>query len=203
MPPYCIFIITAFFFGALAAVFLLVFILGLIMKWRKWKWIGGISFAICSGMVLLSIAGMFFVMFMIFVQEELPRTRHKPEIKDVAGIYHFKKITGAYAPQIKKSIASEISITLREDGSFDINNLPSKLFDFYASDDSYGSGSGTWKLNCDKGLLTTWNINLNFTQPERLGLNLMLRKQKPPYSLYIYAGDPDEGRFFRFEKDKQ
>jgi hypothetical protein len=209
MPPYCIFIITAFFSGALAAIFLLVFILGLILKWRKWKWVGGISFVVCSGIVLAAIAGCFLVMLMIFIQEELPRTRHKPEIKDIAGIYHFKGITGGYSPKIEKSITSEMSITLQEDGSFDINNLPSKRLDFNASEDSYGSGSGTWELDCDKGLLNTWNITLNFTQSEGLGSIkgsaidfLILRKQKPPYSIYIYLGDPDEGRFLKFEKEK-
>jgi hypothetical protein len=211
MPPYCIFVITAFLFGALAVIFLPVFILGLIMRWRKWKWVGGISFVACSGMVLLSIAGCFFVVFMIFVQEEVPRTRHKPEIKDVAGVYHFKGITGTYPPKIKKSIAPEMSITLREDGSFEVKNLPSNLFDFYASEDSYGSGSGTWELEGKKGFLENWTITLRFTTREGLDSTrggffayrmLILRKQKPPYSIYIYLGDPDEGRFLKFEKEK-
>jgi hypothetical protein len=206
MPPTICFAFIALAFGFLALIFLTVFIIGLIAKSRLLKIIGGFPLAVSIGMVFMAVTGTLLYVVMIFVTDELPRTRTKPEIKDLAGVYRVSKQTGTFVHKINTSILSEMSITLREDGSFKVNSIPLNSF---KNEYNFCSGTGTWKLERDRGWHNPWVLTLSFTESKGsdfengrfVCINLFqLRNRKAPYIIYIILGDPDEGRGLKFEK---
>ena len=83
-------------------------------------------------------------------------------------------------------------ITLSDDGSFEIVNMPDWWNNgFGDSQRGFSSFSGRWALSNNAGY---WRIGLSFFNTRRF-INLVGHKLggSPPYYLEVLVGDPDSG----------
>ena len=95
---------------------------------------------------------------------------------------------------------SKHELVLLDDGSFSMLNMPDWWSDgFGRSRKGFESGSGTWSIS-QQG---SWCVYLVFKSPitrSGYGVSLNLRRQKPPYLIHIFLGDPDEWQAILFER---
>ena len=143
---------------------------------------------LCSG-ILLFIAG-------CGVWQELHFTKNKPKESDLIGIYlpdvkTQKLITkdGGYAP-------ANCQIKVGADGKIEFTNMPDWWHDgFGKSHRKLESTNGTWSLEKYDNY---WQIVWEHEKTVDLGLHLL--REKPPYRIHIYVGDPDSQCFMIFER---
>lgn len=80
-------------------------------------------------------------------------------------------------------------------------NLPDSVWNFGTAGGKFESGSGTWSIEKDNG---AWCIGLYFTELNGVADNsrtfLYLYGKKPPYLVYFYIGDPDDGWTLTYER---
>ena len=151
---------------------------------------------------LLKAAVFFTVLFIIFSavcchgidSAELDFTRNEPAKADVVG--KWVSATGRLGQGA--SGTPEREIDLREDGSFSVVDFPTSPNVPGASAKGLLTGSGVWHLDKDLDGYTVWIINLDFANHHRETVHL--RRQKPPYLIHIFIGDPDSGQAALFAR---
>jgi len=100
------------------------------------------------------------------------------------------------------------SITLLGDGTIIITNIPDWwLTSFGKPQGGFDAGRGTWTIEKHQ---EWWALSVGFHDTEGfssinhnsggLGTQMMLVGQKPPYSIYLTVGDPDEAKGMLFER---
>jgi len=122
-------------------------------------------------------------------------TRDEPAGADVVG--KWIPVTG-HLSQAGASGIPEREIDLRKDGSFSVVDLPTSPEVPGVSARGLLTGSGVWHLDKDLDGYTVWVINLDFASHHREMVHL--RRQKPPYLIHIFIGDPDSGQAALFER---
>lgn len=98
------------------------------------------------------------------------------------------------------------TLTLREDGTFDLINMPDWwLNDFGDSRRGFYSGSGTWEVGKDSQ--GYWIIELQFNSLSGPISNrqpsFFIGQEKSIYYLYAVIGDPDTGNVIAFERSHE
>lgn len=99
------------------------------------------------------------------------------------------------------------SIIVYADETFDIVNMPDwwvpNNAGYGVSNGGFDSGKGNWSISSSSGL---WQIRFGFETGtfnsinEPFGITLDLGGEQPPYTIWIYIGDPDTGRVMVFEQ---
>ena len=213
MSPYFPFLLVGFFFGFLSIVFLLVLVFGILMRSLALKLIGGIALCVSAGLVGLCVIACIYIGICDYITLVAgPNTRTKPNLQDLVGVYRPTREKFRFIRKGNSLSIHETSLTLHADGSFEMKDIPAEWFDWSSEAKSrLGSGSGKWELDSHKyGRIRHWGLELSFTSSEGLTSTsrngrfvysmLSLRKQKPPYDIYMTLGDPDGGRGLQFER---
>ena len=130
--------------------------------------------------------------------KELNFTRKKPENADLVGTWTpnsdtLKEIrTRGHYPQ------AQHEIVLRADGTFSIRNMPDWWTNgFGESGRTFSSFDGRWDLEEGKDGWTIWEIAL---RTPTFGTSINVYQQKPPYSLFIRVGDPNNADAMIFDR---
>jgi len=135
-----------------------------------------------------------------FNPAELNFTWRKPVRSDLVGTWVPTSDSLSDLQKRGGYIISKHELTLREDGSFSLLNMPDWwLNDFGESRHGFDSGSGTWSLTQNGN----WQVYLTFKKLRSwtaFGAPLNLRRQKSPYLIHIYVGDPDDWHAMLFER---
>jgi hypothetical protein len=161
---------------------------------RRAQWVGlPIAFVTALGACSLAFCGL--CQWVLF---EPGTTQREPTKDDVVGTW---SPTDYSLQQMRDEGGYEISthtLTFREDGTFEMTNMPDWWLDFGESTGGFYSGSGTWEL-------FHWTIELHFTSlPGHTGLvtNLYVGERESRYFVYDFIGDPDSGKVMKFEKQQ-
>jgi len=125
--------------------------------------------------------------------------KNRPEQTDLVGKYipttdtlQFIRSEGGYE-------VIDISITLLQDGSFEMINMPDWWCEpFGESNGGFDSGRGKWQVAKRQ---EWWVIELDFSSenPPTGFTSVPLVGEIPPYRLWFYVGDPDSGDVMIFE----
>jgi hypothetical protein len=133
---------------------------------------------------------------------ELQFTRRQPSKADLIGKW---VPTPKSLREMKERDGLTISkheLDLHADGSFSATNMSDWWGDFGGESRMIlQSGLGawdTWDIQSVNDGFTVWVINLDFLNRHRVPLHL--RRQNPPYLIYIYVGDPDSGGAILLER---
>ena len=126
--------------------------------------------------------------------KELNFTRSKPKKEDLIGVWTPDKETLRDIRTRGHYPETEHEIILREDGTFSIRNMPDG---FGESGGKFESVDGRWDLKEEKDIWTIWSISLE-TSKELMSINVY--RQKPPYSIFIRVGDPNNGDAMIFDR---
>lgn len=134
-------------------------------------------------------------------------TMTQPETNDVVGVYVPDTNTIALISKERHYGPARTSITLLDDGTIIITNIPDWWLTFGESHGGFDSGHGTWSIQKHQ---EWWTLSVGFTdttqfasltnKPEGMGTEMMLVGEKPPYKIHLALGDPDSGRSMEFEK---
>ncbi len=126
----------------------------------------------------------------------------KPADGELVGTW---TLTPATTDKMRSEGGYEISthsLTLRNDGSFEIVNMPDWWFNFGHSNKGFYSGSGTWRVV--KNSQGYWTIEVRFTSlpgyTSGLVTSFYIGQDKSGYYIYDFIGDPDSGDVMMFEK---
>jgi len=134
-------------------------------------------------------------------------TTKKPKIADITGTYKFQEQSVYDSPLIKSALVS--TITLKSDGTFEVNNMPDLVSNRTGSrlvkDLPLVSKLGKWDMQTigsvdnDFGKAKpNWGIKLD-GMPESLTY-IGFMNNSPPYKLIITYDDPDLGQVMIFSK---
>jgi hypothetical protein len=92
------------------------------------------------------------------------------------------------------------TLTFRDDGTFELANMPDWFGFPGIPTGGFWSGSGTWGIEEYSG---KWQVSVYYTTAQyegTCGTLLHIGGREPPYYIWTYAGDPDAGRVMVFEK---
>lgn len=93
------------------------------------------------------------------------------------------------------------TLTLRDDGTFEMVNMPDCWGPAEPSTGGFVCGSGTWEMREYPG---EWELFVHFTSlrnyPDGLYTVFDIGGQEPPYYIWVWAGDPDAGMVMVFER---
>lgn len=137
--------------------------------------------------------------------DELNFTRRQPATTNIIGTWIPNRQTLDDMRKIGGYTISVHELTLSSNGLFWMTNMPDWWTNgFGSSGKTFDSGGGNWKLNKIEEGLSHWEIDLWFTNSEGKANFVMteihLQRQKRPYSIHLYRGDPDEGTAMYFER---
>lgn len=134
-------------------------------------------------------------------------TTTQPKTNDVVGVYVPDTNTVALISKEGHYGPASPSITLLDDGTIIITNIPDWWLTFGEPRGGFDSGRGTWSIQKHQDW---WVLSVGFTdttqfasltnKPGGLGTEMMLVGEKPPYKIHLTVGDPDAGRGMEFEK---
>jgi len=126
----------------------------------------------------------------------------KPTQIDMTGIWEVDKFSYDLI-QEKGYERKKVELKLKENGTFEITNLPNFINVFDQTTEKYVNTNGTWKIGKDfKG--EKWVLNMSFDKS-----NLYEKGMSTSYDLYIqedgiiiwnFIGDPDSGERFLYKK---
>ena len=126
----------------------------------------------------------------------------RPEESDLVGTWTFSAATLA---DMRTNGGYEItthSLNLRNDGTFEIVNIPDWWLNFGHSSHGFYSGSGTWSVV--KDFQGHWVVEVRFTSlpgyESGLLTSLRIGQSKASYYIYDFIGDPDSGHVMVFER---
>jgi hypothetical protein len=136
-------------------------------------------------------------------------TKTEPQPEKVAGTYLPTKETLLLIKNIGLYDLQNISISLHSDGTFEMQNMPDWwITDYGVSNGGTDSGKGKWRVHKTTGG-DWWQLELEFVSgtfsskeylSEGFYTEMHLSGEQPPYSLWVYVGDPDKGRVMIFEQ---
>jgi hypothetical protein len=87
MSPYFPFLLVGFFFGFLSVLFLLVLVLGILMRSLALKRIGGVALCGSAGLVGLCVIACIYIGIYDYITLVAgPNTRTKPNMQDLVGV---------------------------------------------------------------------------------------------------------------------
>jgi hypothetical protein len=135
------------------------------------------------------------------LREKLATPRQAVSEEDILGTW---TLDSASLERMEDEGGYEISthtLTFRDDGTFDLLNMPDWCGPGGGPAGGFYSTSGTWKLTGYEG---EWQIFVHFDSvpefPDGVYTQFAIGGQEPPYYIWMYAGDPDAGRVMVFEK---
>ena len=133
---------------------------------------------------------------------ELSFTRARPDPSALVGIWVPTTETLADMRDVGGYPISKHELRLQADGQFSMTNMPDWWREgFGRSSGTFESGAGKWELREEDGAVgPAWVIDLEFPQ---YGTSVHLVRQKDPYMIHVYIGDPDSGHAMLFERTAQ
>jgi hypothetical protein len=129
-----------------------------------------------------------------------------PNRADLVGVYRPTADTLTYIRKEGGYAERDISLTLKADGTFEVENLPDWWrSDFGHPEGGFDSGSGKWDIEKSQDW---WGLNLSFSDMKRFakpaddgrGAGATLIGHAAPYDIAFTVGDPDSGHEMRFER---
>ena len=138
--------------------------------------------------------------------DELNFTRKQPAVTNIIGTWIPSQQTLNDMRKIGGYVISTHELTMSSNGQFWMTNMPDWWTNGWGqSHKSFESGGGNWKLEKDTDGLSNWEISLWFTNSagnfERVDHGVLHpMRQKPPYLIHIFRGDPDSGDAMYFER---
>jgi hypothetical protein len=137
-------------------------------------------------------------------------TTTQPKTNDVVGVYVPDTNTVALISKEGHYGSALPSITLLDDGTIIITNIPDWWRNFGERHGGFDSGRGTWSIQKHQDW---WALSVGFrdttqfaslaNQPGGLGTEMMLVGEKPPYKIHLTVGDPDAGKGMEFERKSE
>lgn len=126
-------------------------------------------------------------------------TRTKPEQHDLVGVWVPDKATREYVRgKGGYDTSLETKLILEGSGVLKIVNMPDWWNDgFGMSHGKVQSEQGTWRLYQSSGS-ETWEVSMALPSGTKF-MNVL--GQKPPYSMFLYVGDPDSGEMMTFTRN--
>ena len=131
-----------------------------------------------------------------------PSPAGKPDNQDIIGVWQMSEVSlesvraAGYQP-------SAPTIEFRADGTFTMTDIPDIVMNSWEPRDRLYSGTGTWTTRRDT-VNDEWDVEIRmagFTGAQIGGaVSFKLYGQAPPYKIYRWAGDPDNGRMWVFER---
>lgn len=132
-----------------------------------------------------------------------PSPRQEPADQDLVGEWRLSEPSSQFV-QTQGYTLSTSSLSLRADHTFTMIDMP-HLVTYVGKNGEYTSDSGTWFL--EKDITGNWDVGIRFNEPQYLAEKstttrayFNIRGQEPPYTLYKYYGDPDEGFIITLER---
>lgn len=93
------------------------------------------------------------------------------------------------------------TLTFRDDGTFELVNMPDWCGFGATPTGGFYSSSGTWEITEYAG---EWQVFVHFVSvpefPNGVYTQFNIGGREPPYYIWLYAGDPDAGRVMVFER---
>lgn len=129
--------------------------------------------------------------------KEFNFTHSKPKRENLIGVWRPDKATLDDIHKRGHYPDAKYEIILREDGTFSLRNIPDwwTFEQFGESGGKFVSFDGRWDLTAYSG---PWEISLVTTNNEGYSVNVY--RQKPPYSLFLRLGDPNDGDAMIFDR---
>jgi hypothetical protein len=131
-----------------------------------------------------------------------PSPTGKPDNQDIIGVWEMSEVSlesvreAGYQPSAPR-------LEFREDGTFAMTDIPDIVMNSWEPQNRYYSGTGTWAIRRDI-VNDEWDVEIRvtgFTGAQLRGaIPFELYGQTPPYKIYRWAGDPDSGRMWVFER---
>ena len=129
---------------------------------------------------------------------ELNFTRKKPTRADLVGVWSPDRDTLRAIRTRGHYPEAEYEIVLRADSTFSIRNMPDWWTNgFGTSGGMLASFDGRWELQEGKNVWRIWEISLQMTN---FWTSIHVYRQKPPYSLFIGVGDPNNAEAMIFNR---
>ena len=191
--------------GIIAAIVIgiVVFILGLVFGkkiFKKNAWLKSLPIALF--VALIGGCAIFWVLGNALMSSFYPPSPGiKPAEQDIVGIW---QLTQGSLESMKEEgyTISTHTLEFKADGTFRMTNLPDLVWHFGTVGGKFESGSGNWSI--EKDINGDWCIELSFTElngaTENLRTEFYLYGKKPPYLIYDYIGDPDDGWILTYER---
>ncbi len=136
-------------------------------------------------------------------------TTTQPKTNDVVGVYVPDTNTVTLISKEGRYSPASPSITLLNDGTITITNIPDWWLTFGEPHGGFDSGHGTWSIQKHQewwalsvGFANTTQFGSLSNKPGGIGTEMMLIGDKPPYKIHLTVGDPDAGRGMQFDKVK-
>lgn len=128
----------------------------------------------------------------------LDMTRAKPEQSDLVGVWVPDKATLEYVrSKGGYDTGLETRLILEGGGELKVVNMPDWWNDgFGISHGKLQSEEGAWRLYQSSGS-KAWEISMALPSGTKF---MSLLGQKPPYSIFLYIGDPDSGEVMTFTR---
>ncbi len=133
-----------------------------------------------------------------------PSPAGKPDNQDIIGVWQMSEVSlesarkAGYQPSAPR-------LEFREDGTFAMTDVPDIVMNSWEPQNQYYSGTGTWAISRDT-VNDEWDVEVRVigsTEARIRGAILFeLVGRAPPYKIYRWAGDPDSGRTWVFERGR-
>ena len=124
--------------------------------------------------------------------------------EDIVGTW---SLDSASLQRMEEEGGYEISthtLTFRDDGTFEMVNMPDWCQIVGDSAGDFVSSAGTWRITEHSG---EWGVFVHFAWlpdwPDGMYTVFEIGGQEPPYHIWTYAGSPDAGRVMVFEKQRE
>ncbi len=131
-----------------------------------------------------------------------PSPAGKPDNQNIIGIWQMSEPSlesarkAGYQPSAPR-------LEFREDGTFAMMDIPDIVMNSWEPRNRLYSGVGTWAIRRDT-VNDEWDVEIRmggFTGAQIGGaVPFELYGQAPPYKIYRWAGDPDSGAMWVFER---
>jgi hypothetical protein len=131
-----------------------------------------------------------------------PSPAGKPDNQDIIGVWQMSEVSlesvraAGYQP-------SAPSLEFREDGTFAMTDIPDIIMNSWEPRNRLYSGAGTWSIRRDT-VNNEWDVEIRMAgfAGAQIGgaIPFELYGQTPPYKIYRWAGDPDSGAMWVFER---
>ncbi len=159
-----------------------------------------VSLLVAAAAMLCVCALTYYGIYQLFRPEHIA-PEQRPAEEDLVGVW---TLNSSSLKRMQDELGYEVSVyrlTLRQDGTFELVNMPKWRPPLDESTGTFYSGSGTWKIS---NLGDHWHIALRFSSldgyEQGMNTSFYLAGPEPPYLIYNYFGDPDEYNYIEFER---